>query len=145
MRRSLDWRDAHDYYDQAPRWTHSRIYSGSVLRIRQPLRPESLAAALEEELGREHLFDTNYTARLRMSKLERAWWVTGALWNCSDALQVSTCEDVGLPRGSTYAEATPYLRAVIRQELKTLDSRSLDNGSRRGGPTRPMPAAGEID
>jgi hypothetical protein len=75
--------------------------------------PTPWMAALDEDLGREYLQETKYSAWLGMSKLERARWITGALWNCCDTLPQNISDDVGLPRGSSYAQAARYLRATI--------------------------------
>jgi hypothetical protein len=42
---------------------------------------------------------------------QRARWITGQLWNCTDTLDSGACEDLGLPHGSTYAQAVRSLRS----------------------------------
>lgn len=32
-------------------------------------------------------------------------WLVGQLWNCTDILPGTECEDLDIPRGSTYAQA----------------------------------------
>jgi hypothetical protein len=44
---------------------------------------------------------------------ERGRWLTGRLWNCTDVLPGTNCDDLDLPRGSTYALAARKLRAEI--------------------------------
>jgi hypothetical protein len=36
--------------------------------------------------------------------------LTGQLWNCTDTLPGGYCQDLGLPRGSSYAQAARRLR-----------------------------------
>ena len=43
---------------------------------------------------------------------QRARWITGQLWNCSDIMGSGSCQDLGLPQGSTYARAARYLRTA---------------------------------
>ena len=38
--------------------------------------------------------------------------LTGLLWNCTDILPGSNCNDLDLPRGSTYAQAARELRLL---------------------------------
>ena len=40
-------------------------------------------------------------------------WLLGQLWNCSDILPGDKCDDLGLPSGSSYAQAARTLRAAI--------------------------------
>ena len=44
---------------------------------------------------------------------ERGRWLTGQLWNCTDTVPGETCELLGLPRGSSYAQAARALRATL--------------------------------
>lgn len=46
----------------------------------------------------------------RMDEQERLRWLSGQLWNCTDILPALYCEDVGLPPGSTYAQAARNVR-----------------------------------
>lgn len=39
----------------------------------------------------------------RPERTER--WLIGQLWNCSDTMPSDLCAEVGLPAGSTYAQA----------------------------------------
>jgi hypothetical protein len=41
---------------------------------------------------------------------QRAHWLAGQLWNCTDTLPSGACEDIGLPHGSTYAQAARHIR-----------------------------------
>lgn len=45
---------------------------------------------------------------------ERARWLTGQLWDCTDTLPAGDCESLDLPRGSTYAQAARSLRRQLR-------------------------------
>jgi len=38
-------------------------------------------------------------------------WIVGQLWNCTDCLPGSSCDALGIPRGSSYAVAVRHLRA----------------------------------
>lgn len=40
-------------------------------------------------------------------------WLIGQLWNCSDVLPSSYCNLLGLPQGSTYAQAEDTLSAYV--------------------------------
>ena len=44
---------------------------------------------------------------------EQARRVTGRLWNCTDVVPGTVCEDAGIPRGSSFAQ----LSRQLRQEL----------------------------
>jgi hypothetical protein len=37
-------------------------------------------------------------------------WLFGQLWNCSDVMPGAGCDDLDLPRGSTYAQAVRRLK-----------------------------------
>jgi hypothetical protein len=45
---------------------------------------------------------------------QRAHWLTGQLWNCTDILPGGDCESLGLPHGSTYAQAARLIRRTTR-------------------------------
>jgi hypothetical protein len=45
-----------------------------------------------------------------MSVEERGRWLVGQLWNCSDVMPGSLCDDLDLRQGSTYAVAARKLR-----------------------------------
>jgi hypothetical protein len=49
----------------------------------------------------------------RMNAGERRRWLCGQLWNCTDVLPVFYCDEVGLPQGSTYAQAARRIRQTI--------------------------------
>jgi len=44
---------------------------------------------------------------------QRALWLIGQLWNCTDVLPGEYCEDLGIPRGSSYAVAVRNLRSEM--------------------------------
>lgn len=44
---------------------------------------------------------------------QRARWLTGQLWNCSDVVPSTTCMELDLPQGSTYARAARHLRSAL--------------------------------
>ena len=50
------------------------------------------------------------------SRRERALWLTGQLWNCTDILPSSICEALDLPQGikRTYASASRFIRNQLR-------------------------------
>lgn len=39
-------------------------------------------------------------------------WLLGQLWNCTDTLPRGACAELGLPAGSTYAQAARRLRPM---------------------------------
>lgn len=41
---------------------------------------------------------------------ERMQRITGLLWNCTDCLPGDNCEELDIPRGSTYAAAARKIR-----------------------------------
>ena len=45
-----------------------------------------------------------------MTVEQRGRWLVGQLWNCSDVMPGSLCDDLDLDRGSTYAVAARNLR-----------------------------------
>jgi hypothetical protein len=45
-------------------------------------------------------------------KLDR---LCGELWNCTDVLPSTTCNDANVPRGSTYSQAAQSVGRAIRQ------------------------------
>jgi hypothetical protein len=49
-----------------------------------------------------------------MTPIQRAAWLTGQLWNCTDMVPQMTCRDLDIPPGSTYAVAVRRLRAELR-------------------------------
>src|SRR5690242_7284535 len=50
-----------------------------------------------------------------MTAEERGRWLTGQLWNCTDVMPGSMCDDLNLLRGSTYAVAARKLRQNASQ------------------------------
>ena len=44
---------------------------------------------------------------------QRARWLTGQLWNCTDIMPSLACEQLELPLGSTYARAARHLRDTL--------------------------------
>ena len=42
---------------------------------------------------------------------EQLWWLAGQLWQCTDILPGHVCDDLGIPLGSTYAQAARHIRA----------------------------------
>jgi hypothetical protein len=49
----------------------------------------------------------------RMTLPERARWLTGQLWNCTDTLPESICWDLDIEEGSSYAMAARKLRLEL--------------------------------
>jgi hypothetical protein len=41
-------------------------------------------------------------------------WLLGQLWNCTDVLPAGYCDQLDLPKGSTYAQAVRHLK--VRQQ-----------------------------
>lgn len=37
-------------------------------------------------------------------------WLLGQLWNCTDVLPAGYCDQLGLPKGSTYAQAVRRMK-----------------------------------
>ena len=37
-------------------------------------------------------------------------WLLGQLWNCTDVLPAGYCDQLDLPKGSTYAQAVRHLK-----------------------------------
>jgi len=65
--------------------------------------------------GRESVADTFYDDRTRtrlegMSADEQLWWLSGLLWQCTDVLPGTYCDDLELYQGSTYAQAARVIR-----------------------------------
>jgi hypothetical protein len=59
-------------------------------------------------------YDPSMQARWdEMALKDRALWLTGQLWNCSDILPGGACSELDLPAGSTYAVAARMLRAEL--------------------------------
>ena len=52
----------------------------------------------------------------KMTLRERARWLCGQLWNCTDILPGMACADLDLPEGSTYARAVRKLRDELEEE-----------------------------
>ncbi|MEK7996030.1 MAG: hypothetical protein AAB403_19695 [Planctomycetota bacterium] len=48
-----------------------------------------------------------------MALTERARWLIGQLWNCSDIMPSDLCSTLEMPEGSTYAQAVRKLRADL--------------------------------
>jgi hypothetical protein len=44
-------------------------------------------------------------------------WLIGRLWHCTDILPSSTCASLGMPRGSSYAQAVQALRTRSRNRV----------------------------
>jgi hypothetical protein len=44
--------------------------------------------------------------------------ITGELWNCADIMPSETCEAVGVPQGSSYAQGARRLRASLHRRKK---------------------------
>lgn len=42
--------------------------------------------------------------------------LAGRLWNCTDTLPGSFCDDLELPRGSTYAQAARHLIQLAKRK-----------------------------
>ena len=57
-----------------------------------------------------------------MKSHDRGWWLTGQLWNCTDVLPGTNCDNLGLPRGSTYAVAARKLRDELLRKLTNVRS-----------------------
>jgi hypothetical protein len=72
--------------------------------------------ALDEELGGAHLYGRDYPRWLEMSKTERALWLTGHLWHCTDIMPSMMCEELNLSVGSTYARAARLLRPTVARD-----------------------------
>jgi len=51
-----------------------------------------------------------------MTARQRAEWLVGQLWNCSDVAPRDVCETVGLPRKSTYGQAARELRRALNEK-----------------------------
>jgi hypothetical protein len=49
----------------------------------------------------------------RMTAVERLWWMSGQLWNCTDVLPAFYCGELGLPLGSSYAQAARRIRQTV--------------------------------
>jgi len=43
-------------------------------------------------------------------------WLIGQLWNCRDRLQGAACDDLDLPRGTTYAQAVRRMASTLESE-----------------------------
>ena len=52
----------------------------------------------------------------QLSARERARWITGQFWSCTDITPPAVCRGLGMPPGSTYAR-------VARRLRKSLDGR----------------------
>ena len=48
-----------------------------------------------------------------MGLKQRAQWLIGQLWNCTDVLPSMACENLDIQRGSTYAQAARKLKADL--------------------------------
>ena len=46
-------------------------------------------------------------------------WLVGHLWDCTDILPRTNCDDLDLPRGSTYAQAARSLKNRVTQSQMT--------------------------
>ncbi len=56
-------------------------------------------------------FDRDKNPRFEaMGRDEQLRWLSGQLWNCTDVLPSSACGELGIPQGSTYAQAARYIR-----------------------------------
>ncbi len=57
-------------------------------------------------------YDPRMQARWdRWDARERARWLLGQLWNCTDIMPSDLCQSLDLPPGSTYAQAVRRLKA----------------------------------
>jgi hypothetical protein len=52
---------------------------------------------------------------------ERAMWLTGRFWNCSDVLPGPACVPARVPQGSTYARLLRQVRADISASNPSLE------------------------
>ena len=46
-----------------------------------------------------------------------AWRLAGLPWNGTDTLPGDECQELGIPRGSSYAQAAHVVRNRLRQEM----------------------------
>jgi hypothetical protein len=48
-----------------------------------------------------------------MDAHQRLGWMIGQLWICSSIMPGSSCDDMGLPRGSSYAQGARKLKTEL--------------------------------
>jgi len=66
---------------------------------------------VEEGETLEEFFDQDKQARFEsMSTDEQLWWLSGQLWRCTNCLPGHVCEELGMPTGSSYAQAARVIR-----------------------------------
>jgi hypothetical protein len=66
-------------------------------------------------------FEEWVEARMSPPEVEVGWdgrprpirWLLGQLWNCSDIMPSWLCDELGMPAGSTYAQAVRSLWADL--------------------------------
>ena len=77
--------------------------------------PGSLREQLCEAIEAER-FESTTRWHENVGGHEQARRITGVLWNSTDVVPGTVCEEAGIPRGSSYAQ----LVRQLRQELKRL-------------------------
>ncbi len=83
----------------------------STMHAPDHLRDAFVALIEGDEQADVLFYDPAKQARFEiMAADERLWWLSGLLWNCTDILPGDACDVLGLPQGSTYAQAARYIR-----------------------------------
>jgi len=78
--------------------------------------PERWVEALTDELGGYHLHQRELERWMTMSNTERALWLTGQLWHCTDIMPGAMCQVLEMRLGSTYGRAVRLLRPGIARD-----------------------------
>jgi hypothetical protein len=80
---------------------------------------DAFAEAIENSGGKRQWWDhidadqfTDEQVRT-MPREELASWLLGQLWNCTDVMPSSLCDDLELPAGSTYAAGVRNLKSEL--------------------------------
>lgn len=77
---------------------------------------ENWREAATDDLAEELLYGGFHDGWRLMTPEDRLRWLIGELWNCISIMPSSTCSDLELPQGSTYAQGVRKLREEILRE-----------------------------
>lgn len=81
--------------------------------------PGHLRDAFQDLIDQEFFLDGDLLDQIEVSG--KPWPVEkllGQLWQCTDVLPVTSCAQLDLPQGSTYAAAVQHIKATARNEGK---------------------------
>jgi len=83
------------------------VYTAEMLCLLAALQADP--AAWWDHLDLDSLADADRGALHKMEPKQRGRWLLGRLWNCTDIAPATTCCDVDLPPGSSFARLVRVL------------------------------------